>query len=87
MAVPKITIRKVHENKHGKGGGYTQYLITLPKDFMKGLKTEGVDSLYIVYGDSVLMAFPAGKVTEKEVMEFLKASPEIEKLLTKRGEA
>ena len=83
MAVPKITIRKVHENKHGHGGGYTQYLITLPKDFVKGLKTEGVDSLYIVYGDSVLMAFPAGKVTEREVIAFLEVHPEIERLITK----
>jgi hypothetical protein len=83
VSVPKVTVRKVHENKHGKGCGYTQYLITLPKDFMRRLKTEGADSLYIVYGDGVLMAFPANKVTEHEIIAFLKARPEIEKLLTK----
>jgi len=83
MSTPKITVRKIHENRHGRGGGYTQYLLTLPKEFVDKLKAEGVSSLYIVYGDGSLMAFPAGKVTEREVIAFLEVHPEIERLITK----
>ena len=83
MTAPKITVRKIHENKHGRGGGYTQYLLTLPKEFVDKLKAEGVGSLYIVYGDGALMAFPAGKVTEQEVITFLEARPEIGRLIRK----
>lgn len=84
MSVPKVTVRKVHENKHGRGGGYTQYLLTLPKEFANKLKAKGITSLYIVY-DYALMAFPYGLVTEQEVIAFLKAHPELEKLLTKEA--
>jgi len=84
MSTPKITVRKIHENRHGRGGGYTQYLLTLPKEFVEKLKAEGVNSLYIVYGDGSLMAFPAGKVTEREVIAFLEVRPEIGRLITKK---
>jgi len=80
----KIEVRKIHENKHGRGGCYTQYLLTLPKDFVKRLKAKGVTNLYLVYNEA-LMAFPAGQVSEQEIIAFLKARPEIEKLLSKEA--
>ena len=82
MDLFKIEVRKIHENKHGRGGCYTQYLLTLPKDFAKKLKAKGVTNLYLVYNEA-LMAFPASQITEQEIITFLKARPEIEKLLTK----
>ena len=86
MNLFKIEVRKIHENKHGRGGCYTQYLLTLPKDFAKKLKAKGVTNLYLVYNEA-LMAFPADKVTEQEIIAFLENLPEIEKLLTYRGES
>jgi ATP:corrinoid adenosyltransferase len=79
--LPKIEIRKITETKPD---GYAQYTLTLPKDFAKSLKAKGITSLYIIY-DEILMAFPFGLVTEQEILTFLKAHPEIEKLLTKEA--
>ncbi|RLI45341.1 hypothetical protein DRO69_05520 [Candidatus Bathyarchaeota archaeon] len=81
MNLPKIEIRKITETKPG---GYAQYTLTLPKEYAKRLKAKGITSLYIVY-NGALMAFPASQVTEQELMAFLKAHPEIERLLSKEA--
>jgi hypothetical protein len=82
VELPKIELRKISENKHGNGDGYAQYVLTLPKEFAKRLKAKGIHNLYIIY-DNALMAFPAGQITEQEIIAFLKAHPEIEKLLSR----
>jgi len=81
VSLPKIEIRKITETKPD---GYAQYTLTLPKEFAKRLKAKGITSLYVVY-DEVLMAFPSGQVTEQDVIAFLKAHPEIERLLSKEA--
>lgn len=74
-----IEKRKIYE---AKKGGYTQYILTLPKAFAEAIKTMGVDNLIVIY-NGALMAFPENKATANELVAFLRLHPEIEKLLTK----
>lgn len=81
MGLPKIEERKL--TKIRRPDGFIQYIITLPKEYGEALNARGVTSLYIVF-NSVLAVFPADSVTEEDLMAFLKARPELEKLLAKK---
>jgi hypothetical protein len=80
--VPKIELRKIHENKHGDGDRYTQFILTIPKEFAKRLKAKGISSLYVMYGERVLIAFSSA-IKEEELTDLLKLNIELEKLLAK----
>jgi hypothetical protein len=81
MSLPKIEIRKIMETKPG---GYAQYTLTLPKDFAKRLKAKGISSLYVMYGERVLIAFSSA-IKEEELADLLKLNIQLEKLLSKEA--
>jgi allophanate hydrolase subunit 1 len=79
----KIEERRIIATK--KPSGYIQYFLTIPKDYAEKLKAQGIASLYIAY-NNVLIAFPANSVSERDLLIFLQAHSELEKLLRKQTE-
>lgn len=76
--IPKIREHKIVEMR--KPDGSTQYVITLPKEYAKQLKAQGVDSLFLIYNYG-LGAFPKnGKLTEQALLTFLKKHSELQQL-------
>ena len=81
VSVPRIEVRKLTTLR--RPDGFTQYLLTLPKEYGEALRTEGVKSFYIIYNQA-LAAFPSNTATIEDLLAFLKAHPELEKLFAKK---
>jgi len=82
--IPKIVERKIQKStKTMEAGDYTQYTITLPKEYGEQLEKKGIGSLLIAYNYG-LGAFPKqGTLTEKALLTFMQKHPELQKLFSK----
>lgn len=82
--IPKVVERKIITLR--KPDGSTQYTFTLPKEFAEGLKRGGIDSLYVVFCDQGLGAFPKiPRVTEKALLTFLQEHRKLGQLFQKEA--
>lgn len=69
-----------------KPDGLKQYIMTLPKEYAARLDSEGIHKLLIVYNDG-LAAFPnIGEKSEKAILAFLNAHPDLMKAFVGPGE-
>jgi len=89
MHVPKIEERSIVRRATRKRimtavkeGKYLQHWITLPKKFGDSLKAEGVNSLHVLYGQKVLIAFPE-TVDLDGLIALLKLHFDLERLAAK----
>lgn len=81
--IPKIVERKIIKStKSTQPGDYTQYTITLPKEYAQQLEKRGIDSLLIIFNYG-LGAFPKQEgLTEDALLTFMQKHPELQKLFS-----